>query len=82
VEEVKYSLHALDMMAERRIEKKWAELAVAEPERVEEREDGTRHYIRAVEERGGRYLRVVLNPTTKPKAVITVFFDRRLERKT
>jgi len=82
VEEVLYSLHALDMMAERRIEKKWAELVVAEPENIEEREDGTQHYIRAIEEREGRYLRVVLNPCSEPKSVITVFFDRRLGRKT
>ena len=42
--------------------------------------DGTIHYIRAIEQYGGRYLRVVVNPDDSPKRIVTVFFDRRLRR--
>ncbi|GIW52261.1 MAG: hypothetical protein KatS3mg081_1616 [Gemmatimonadales bacterium] len=51
-----------------------------DPEREEVMEDGTVHYIRAIAEYGGRYLRVVVNPSAKPQRVVTVFFDRRIRR--
>ena len=39
------------------------------------------HYTKAIRERGGRILRVVVNTDAQPNRVITVFFDRRLGQK-
>ncbi len=52
-----------------------------DPEKRELMEDGTVHYIRAIPEHGGRYLRVVVNPAADPQRIVTVFFDRRIRRK-
>ena len=72
--------HAYDMLKERNIREEWVRLAIEEPEREEKAEDGTVHYIRAIEQYGGRYLRVVVNPDARPRKIVTVFFDRRIRR--
>jgi hypothetical protein len=41
----------------------------------------TTHYIKAIPEHGGRFLRVVINHQVEPPRVVTLFFDRRLRRK-
>lgn len=48
--------------------------------RCEEIRQGTTHYIRAIPEQGGRFLRVVVNTRVRPNQVVTLFFDRRLGR--
>lgn len=80
--EYRFSKHAQDMIRERRIEEAWVEQTLEDPEREDEKEDGTIHYARTIDDREGRYLRVLVNPGTKPKTIITAFFDRRLGRKT
>jgi hypothetical protein len=75
-----FSQHANEMLKERNIQEAWVKLALEDPERQEMMEDGTVHYVRAIEEYGGRYLRVVVNPAAKPKRILTVFFDRRIRR--
>ena len=73
--------HAADMMRQRGIPVKWIEQAIKAPDKTEVRErEGTKHYIRAIKERGGRYLRVVVSKETDPARIITMFFDRRLGR--
>ena len=48
---------------------------------VEEfKDDKTVHYIRAIKEYGGRYLRVIMNANVNPHMVITLFFDRRIRK--
>jgi len=78
--EYQFSEHAYDMLRERNIRETWVKLAIEDPERQETMEDGTVHYIRAIEEYEGRYLRVVINPHVKPQRIVTVFFDRRIRR--
>ncbi|MBC7093540.1 hypothetical protein H5T53_06010 [Candidatus Bipolaricaulota bacterium] len=51
------------------------------PDRKEPKTDGTVHYIKAIMEYGGRYLRVVVNPNIRPPKIVTVFFDRWLGRR-
>ena len=75
------SEHASDMLKERKIQEGWVKLVIENPEREEIKEDRTVHYVRAIEEYGGRYLRVVVNPDYKPRRIITVFFDRRMMRR-
>jgi hypothetical protein len=43
------SEHAYDMLRERNIQESWVKLAIEEPEIKEFKDDGTVHYIRAIE---------------------------------
>lgn len=72
------SEHAYDMLKERNIQESWVKLAIEDPEIKEFKDDGTVHYIRAIEQYGGRFLRVVVNPDVRPQRIVTVFFDRRI----
>lgn len=45
---------------------------------TEDREDGTRHFIKRTPEYENRWLRVIVN--VKKRRRVTVFFDRRLGR--
>lgn len=74
------SKHAQDVMRERNIPEEWVSRTVDTPDRREDPADGTTHYIKAIPEHGGRFLRVVANPGVTPARVVTVFFDRRLGR--
>ncbi len=69
------------MRKERNIQEEWVTMAIKDPEWKEIKEDGTVHYIRAIEQYEGRYLRVVVNPYYRPQRIITVFFDRRIMRR-
>ena len=72
--------HFADMLHERGIEREWVDRTVREPDRTEEHDDGTRHFIRQIPEFGNRWLRVVVNVTVQPERRVTAFFDRRLRR--
>jgi hypothetical protein len=78
--EYEFSEHAYDMLRERNIRESWVKLAMEDPEKKEPQDDGTVHHIRAIEQYGGRYLRVVVNPNVRPQRIVTAFFDRRLRR--
>ena len=72
------SIHFRDILNEREIERRWVDRAVREPDRIEDYEDGTRHFIKRIPEFGNRWLRVVVNITWTPERFVTAFFDRRL----
>jgi len=76
-----YTEHALDVLEERKIKENWVQSALEDPERKEQKEDGTVDNLRSIEEFDNHYLRVAVNPDTQPPRIITVFFDRRLVRK-
>lgn len=78
---IELSSHANDMLAERGIPEEWVWRAVQAPDRQEVGADGNLHYLKAIEENAGRILRVVVNASVEPRRVVTVFFDRRLRRK-
>lgn len=80
--EYEFSEHAREMLKERSIQKSWVRKAIEQPETKETQEDGTVHYIRTIDEFGGRHLRVVVNPDVQPQKIVTQFFDRRLRRST
>lgn len=74
-----FSEHAFDMLKERNIQEAWVKLTMETPEK-QGRHGGMVHYVRAIEEYGGQYLRVVANSDVKPQRIVTLFFDRRLRR--
>lgn len=78
-----YGIHALDMLAERGIERAWVERSIVAPDSTEpdpQHADRTRAY-RAVPERDGRVLRVVYVTTTEGAHVVTAFLDRGRRRR-
>lgn len=76
------TIHFGDMLNERGIKREWVDHAVREPDRTEDHEDGTRHFIKKIPEFDNRHLRVIVNMTVHPAKRVTVFFDRRLRRAT
>lgn len=81
--QITYGTHALDMLAERGIERGWVERTITAPESTEpdpQHPDRTRAY-RALPERDGRVLRVVYVSTAEGAHVVTVFLDRGRRRR-
>jgi hypothetical protein len=79
--ELEYSRHARDMIAERGIAEEWIRRCPESPDSVGTGADGNLHYLKAIEEHNGRFLRVVVNSNRQPNRVVTLFFDRRVGRK-
>ena len=75
------SIHAQLVINERGLENAWIERTISNPETVILGEDDNMHYIKAIEERACRKLRVVVNHHSDPPKIVTVFFDRRLKGK-
>jgi Domain of unknown function (DUF4258) len=75
--------HAEDMLVERRIERKWVEQTMAQPDAVEPdpRRPGITLAFRRIQERSGRILRVAYAETDDEIRVITTYFDRGRRRK-
>ncbi len=78
---VELTTHTKEMLSERNIPEEWLWRAINTPDRTEPSADDNLHYIKAIIEHDGRFLRVVVNPPVYPRRVVTVFFDRRLRRK-
>lgn len=78
--DIEFSTHARDVLAERNISEDWVWRTIGSPDRTEVGADGNTHYVKAIVEHGGRFLRVVMNPSVAPQRVVTIFFDRRLGR--
>lgn len=78
---MKHTRHFKDMMKERSIQSTWIEHTVNKPEKVEDKPDGIRHFLRRIPEHGNRWLRVVVNIECEPNKAVTVFFDRGMKGK-
>ena len=76
-----FTKHAKDMLIEREIPEKWIFDCIDKPETEYWENNNTVHYVKAIEDFDNRLLRVVVNPFTTPKKIITFFFDRRLKEK-
>lgn len=75
-----YTQHAREQLAERQISRLWVERVVASPtRRIPDLDDSTlERFYAPVAEHGGRVLRVVVNTSSDPWRVVTVFFDRSM----
>jgi hypothetical protein len=80
---ITFSQHAEAMLAERLIKREWVERTIAEPEALEV--DPTRPNVfrafRRIPEHGDRYLRVAYVQVGDRLKVVTVFFDRGMQRR-
>ncbi len=81
MEEFEYTKHTIDMIFERDIKDNWISDTIISPDYTEFVSNEELHYIKQIKEFGNRFLRVVVNPYSQPKRIITLFFDRRIKRK-
>jgi hypothetical protein len=72
--------HFQKMLLERNINEQWVDRALTEPDQIEDHEDGTRHYLKKIQECDNRWLRVIVSAGSEAARAVTVFFDRRLRR--
>jgi len=72
--------HFRKMLSERNIQEQWVDRALTEPDRIETHEDGTKHYLKQIQEYDNRWLRIIVNSELEKPLAVTVFFDRRLRR--
>lgn len=79
-DELQLTKHAEDMLRERDIPEDWVWETLDAPDRENVGADNNTHYFKSIEEYGGRFLHVVVNPRVSPKRIITVFFDRKARR--
>ncbi|MEW5988251.1 MAG: DUF4258 domain-containing protein [Chloroflexota bacterium] len=76
------SAHARVMLAERGILEEWVWRTVQTPDSKKRQvSDNNMHYTKAIRERQGRVLHVVVNTNVWPNRIVTVFFDRRLAKR-
>jgi hypothetical protein len=76
--ELQYTRHFKAMLKERSIPMSLITRTLTEPEKIEDRADGTRHFLRRIPKYKNRWLRVIVNITVLPNKAVTAFFDRRL----
>jgi hypothetical protein len=79
-----FTIHALDVIAEREIDLAWVERVLAKPDRTSrDRNDPVLvHALGRIAERGDRVLRVVYNASINPPRIVTAYFDRSQRGKT
>lgn len=75
-----FSIHANDVIKERKISEEWISDALNNPDRNIIKEDGNLHYFKNISENNGRVLHVVVNHNASPKRIVTVYFDRKYKR--
>ncbi len=76
-----FSTHCQQMLKEREIPLEWVELTFNYPDLTEDRPDGTRHYLKQIPAYEYRWLRLVMNIDADAPTCVTLFFDRRLSKK-
>ncbi len=78
---IELTAHTKEMLIERNIPLEWVWQTINHFDDQQFLFDGTTHYFKTIAENGNRVLRVVVNETVDPHRVVTIFFDRRLRRK-
>ena len=73
--------HCKEMLEQRHIKEALVFSAIENPDRVEDLDDDTRHYLKKIDENNNKWLRIIVNVKVQPNKCVTAFFDRRLRRK-
>ena len=68
------------MLEQRNIVETLVYSAVEKPDKVENHDDGTRHYLKKIDN-NNKWLRIIVNVQEDPNKAVTAFFDRRLRKK-
>ena len=56
---MKFTDHFNKMLKERGIRSEWVDRTIRNSDKIEDREDGMRHFLKQIEEYGNRWLRVI-----------------------
>ncbi len=75
--EILFSQHARDMLNERNFTQKEIKSVIKNPDRIEDKEEGVKHFLKQKE---NRILPVVVKESKTSYTVITMFYDRRLKK--
>ncbi|MHB9027761.1 MAG: DUF4258 domain-containing protein [Candidatus Latescibacterota bacterium] len=73
------TIHAREALEKRQILPEWMDRTVVSPEWTEKDpvDENLEHRMAHIPEFGNRVLRVIVNVTTNPLRIVTVYFDRR-----
>ncbi len=69
------------MLVRRKILEEWVWRVINTPDKKRRGEDDNMHYTKAIREKEGRILHVVVDTNVQPPRIVTLFFDRRLGQK-
>ncbi len=72
-----FTVHAIDVIRERKILESWIYDALNKPDWNTVKEYGNLHYFKNIDENDGRVLHLVVNNNVYPKRIVTVYFDRK-----
>jgi hypothetical protein len=75
-----FTVHAKDMLKERDILEEWVLQTINNPDQKKSGDDDNTHYFKTLPERENRVLHVVVNETTEPNRIVTLFLDKRARR--
>ncbi len=81
MQEIEFSKHAKHMLLRRKILEEWVWRVINTPNKKRRGDDDNMHYTKAIREKEGRVLHVVVNTHVQPHRIVTLFFDRRLGKK-
>ena len=81
MQEIEFSKHAKYMLLRRKIPEAWVWRVINTPNKKRRGDDDNMHYTKAIREKEGRVLHVVVNTHVQPHRIVTLFFDRRLGQK-
>ncbi len=79
--DLEFSKHAKQMLTRRKILDAWVWRVINTPDKKRRGEDEHMHYTKAIREKAGQVLHIVVNTDVQPNRIVTVFFDRRLGKK-
>jgi hypothetical protein len=77
---IQLSNHASDMLAERSIREDGVWQTINAPSQTWRGPDGNFHYAKQISEKRNYILHVIVDDEKDPQRVVTVLFDRRLQR--
>jgi len=81
---LRFTRHASDAIAERKLHSDWIDMTARQPEwsHPDPHHNGVERRFRAIPEFGGRVLRIACIETAHEIRILTVFFDRDARRPT
>ena len=64
--------HFKKMLSERNILDQWVDRTLSDPDKMEDHEDGTRHYLKQILEHDNRWLRVIVSSEIEEPPAVSI----------
>jgi hypothetical protein len=78
--DLEFTKHVRHILRQRKILEEWVWRVINTPDRKGRGDDDNMHYTKTIREKEGRVLHVGVITYVQPNRIVTVFFDRRLEK--